>query len=66
MLLRSLCRGSNCCLMRAALYVGRALEAAKILNFGVERSKNVHDERISNTYFDQILQKNSLYVPLVL
>jgi hypothetical protein len=52
--------------MLAALYVGRALEAAKILNVGVERSKNVHDERIPNKYFGQILQKNSPYVPLVL
>jgi hypothetical protein len=41
------------------LYVGRALEAAKIVHFCVERSKNVHGERISNTYFDQILQRNS-------
>jgi hypothetical protein len=48
------------------LYVGRALVAAKILNFGVERSKNVHGERISNKYFNQILQRNSSYVPLVL
>jgi hypothetical protein len=48
------------------LYVGRALVTAKILNFGVERSKNFHGERISNKYFDQILQKNSRYVPLVL
>jgi hypothetical protein len=40
------------------LYVGRALGAAKILNFGVKRSKNVHGERISNTYFDQIIQRN--------
>jgi hypothetical protein len=41
------------------LYVGRALEAVKILNFCVERSKNVHGEWISNKYFDQILQRNS-------
>jgi hypothetical protein len=52
--------------MLAALYVGRALEAAKILNFGVERSKNVHGKWIPNKYFNQILQKNSPYVPLVL
>jgi hypothetical protein len=48
------------------LYVGRALVTAKILNFGVERSKNVHGEQISNRYFNQILQRNSPYVPLVL
>jgi hypothetical protein len=48
------------------LYDGRALVTAKKLNFGVERSKNVHGERILNKYFDQILQRNSLYVPLVL
>ncbi len=48
------------------LYVGRALVTAKILNFGVERSKNVRGERISNKYFNQILQKNSPYVPMVL
>jgi hypothetical protein len=41
------------------LYVGRALEAVKILIFGVERSKNAHGERISNKKFDQILQRNS-------
>ncbi len=48
------------------LYVGRALVTAKILNFGVERSKNVHGERISNKYFNQILQRNSTYEPMVL
>ena len=48
------------------LYDGRALVTAKILNFGVERSKNVHGERISNKYFNQILQRNSTYVPMVL
>ncbi len=48
------------------LYDGRALVTAKILNFGVERSKNVHGERISNKYFDQILPRNSPYLPLVL
>ncbi len=48
------------------LYDGRALVTAKILNFGVERSKNLHGERILNKYFDQILQRNSPYVPLVL
>ena len=45
------------------LYVRRAQVTAKILNFGVERSKNVHGERISNKYFNQILQRNSTYVP---
>ena len=48
------------------LYVRRAQVTAKILNFGVERSKNVHGERISNKYFNQILQRNSTYVPMVL
>ncbi len=48
------------------IYDGRALLTAKILYFGVERSKNVHGERISNKYSDQILQRNSPYVPLVL
>jgi hypothetical protein len=48
------------------LYVGRALVTAKILNFGVERSKNVHGERILNKYFNQILQRNFTYVPMVL
>ena len=47
------------------LYVRKAVEAAKILNFGVKRSKNVHGEQISDKYFDQILQRNSQYVPLV-
>ncbi len=48
------------------LYDGRALVTVKILNFGVERSKNVHGERISNKYFNQILQRRFPYVPLVL
>ncbi len=48
------------------LYDGRALVTAKILNLGVERSQNIHGERTSNKYFDQILQRNSPYVPLVL
>ena len=48
------------------LYVGRALVTAKFLNFGVERNKNVCGERISNKYFNQILQRNSPYVPMVL
>jgi hypothetical protein len=52
MLLRRLCCGSKCCLMLAALCWERALVTAKILNFGVERSKNVHGEQISNKYFD--------------
>ena len=38
----------------------RALEAAKVLNFCVERSKNVHGERILNKYFYQILQRNAI------
>jgi hypothetical protein len=48
------------------LFDGRALVTAKILNFGVERSKNVHGGWILNKYFDQILQRNSPYVILVL
>ncbi len=58
MLLGSLCCGSKCCLMLAAL-CWKSSEAAKILNFGVERSKNVHGKWISNKHFDQILQWNS-------
>ena len=64
MLLHRLCYGRKCCLILSAL-CQRAQVTAKILNFGVERSKNVHGERISNKYFNQILQRNSTYVPMV-